>query len=73
MGLAAAYLVVVVVLAFVEWKHGTACPWYVNMLFFTPVGVLLTLAVRPASVAHRRGVRRARCRVDRGGPSDLDA
>ncbi len=44
MALTGTYLVVIVMLAFVEWRHGAACPWYLNVLFFLPVGVLLTLA-----------------------------
>jgi hypothetical protein len=43
----AAYLAVVVVLAFVEWKHGAECPWYWNLLFFLPIGMLFTLLVGP--------------------------
>jgi VanZ like protein len=42
-GLTAAYLVVVVMLAFVRWEHGAACPWYLNLLFFLPIGMLFTL------------------------------
>jgi glycopeptide antibiotics resistance protein len=37
------YLALVVLLAFVHWQYGAACPWYVNLLLFVPVGVLLTL------------------------------
>jgi glycopeptide antibiotics resistance protein len=37
------YLGAVVVLAFVHWQQGAACPWYVDVLLFLPVGVLLTL------------------------------
>jgi glycopeptide antibiotics resistance protein len=43
MALTGTYLTVIVVLAFVHWQHGAACPWYLNVLFFAPVGVLLTL------------------------------
>ncbi len=41
--LTAGYLVIVVVLAFMPWSRGAECPWYVDVLFFAPVGVLLTL------------------------------
>ena len=37
------YLGVVVLLAFVPWKYGAQCPWYLLVLAFLPVGVLLTL------------------------------
>jgi hypothetical protein len=44
-GLTVAYLVVVVVLAFVEWKYGAASPWYWSLLIFVPIGALFTLLV----------------------------
>jgi hypothetical protein len=45
MVLTGTYLGVVVLLAFVPWRHGADCPWYLDVLFFIPVGVLLTLLV----------------------------
>ena len=47
MVLTGTYLGVVVLLAFVHWKHGMACPWYLSVLFFVPVGILLTLLFGP--------------------------
>ncbi len=41
------YLAVVVLLAFVHWRHGAECPWYLAVLFFVPVGILLTLVFGP--------------------------
>ena len=46
-GVAVAYCAAVVVLGFVPWSLGTACPWYVSVLFFLPVGALLGLVVGP--------------------------
>ena len=43
MVLTGAYLGVVVVLAFIPWRYGAECPWYLDVLFFAPVGILLTL------------------------------
>lgn len=43
MGLTVAYLTATVLLAFVHWTQGAECPWFVNVLFFVPVGALLTL------------------------------
>lgn len=47
MVLTVTYLAVVVVLAFVHWQYGAECPWYLDVLFFVPVGVLLTLLFGP--------------------------
>ena len=47
MVLTVTYLAVVVLLAFVHWTQGADCPWYLNVLFFLPVGVLLTLLFSP--------------------------
>jgi hypothetical protein len=47
MVLTGTYLAVIVLLAFVPWRHGAECPWYLSLLFFLPVGVLLTLAFTP--------------------------
>jgi hypothetical protein len=41
--LTTSYLVVLVLLAFVPWKHGAQCPWYVSVLCLVPVGALFTL------------------------------
>lgn len=43
----ASYLLVIVLLAFVPWKHGAECPWYLNLAFLVPVGALFTLVLGP--------------------------
>jgi hypothetical protein len=43
MVLTGAYLGGIVLLAFVPWRLGAECPWYLDVLFYVPVGILLTL------------------------------
>jgi glycopeptide antibiotics resistance protein len=47
MVVAAIYLGMIVLLAFVPWRLGAECPWYLNVLFFLPVGVLFTVLFTP--------------------------
>ena len=44
-GVTIAYCTALVILAFVPWSQGTACPWYVAWLSAMPLGVLLGLVV----------------------------
>jgi hypothetical protein len=45
--LTATYLCVIVLLAFIPWRLGAECPWYLDLLFYVPVGILLTLLFDP--------------------------